>query len=283
MFRTARSRRVAFGVFFTLFVLWGVAAFWLASQMRSQLTEEAAEAPAPLVVATRSLPAYTRLAESDVRAISVPESAKHPDAATALEEVIGLVVTRQVIAGEPILLSTLGASETGGGLAVRVPSDMRAISVSYSDVIGAGGLIKPGDLVDVIAGFNKSVLDEHQAGYVVLAVRVLAVERHLVGAGTDAASEEESGDDAGQRRGVETRTVTMAVTPDQAQRLALADLYGELKLVLRAPDDSGSPLVAPVTADEVFVNGELGERRQFTIQQAQPPSEVHAREVGSGR
>jgi pilus assembly protein CpaB len=257
VFSTLGRRRVAVVLFLALFAVWAVVALGIARGLQTRSDLPPAEPRASVVVATRDLPDRTRLGQSDIKLISVPVSARHPDAATALEQVLDPVLTRATFAAEPFLLGTLAAVGGGTGLALHVPTNMRAIAVSFSEVIGAGGLISPGDDVDVIAVFDERVRGAHEAGYVLMGVRVLAVAQSLPG------TEDSSGaQDRGEAddRAPPAKTVTLAVTPVEAERLALAERIGALKLVLRAPGERDEPTVPPVTVNEIFLNETVPER-----------------------
>ncbi len=254
MFSTRGRRRVAVVLFLALFVVWAVVALGIARGLQTRSDLPPAEPRASVVVATRDLPDRTRLGQADVKLISLPVSARHPDAATALEQVVDRVLTRTTFAAEPLLLGTLAAIDGGAGLALHVPTNMRAIAVSFSEVIGAGGLISPGDDVDMIAVFDERVRGAHEAGYVLMGVRVLAVAQSLPGAEAPSDGQDRR---AGDNRPPPAKTVTLAVTPNEAERLALAERIGALKVVLRAPGERSEPTVPPVTANDIFLNETL--------------------------
>ena len=257
MFSTLGRRRVAVALFLALFAVWAVVALGIARGLQNRVELPPAEPRSPVVVAARDLPDRTRLSRADIKLISLPVSARHPDTATALEQVVDRVLTRATYAAEPLLLGTLAAVDGGTGLALHIPTDMRAIAVSFSEVIGAGGLISPGDEVDVIAVFDERVRGAHEAGYVLMGVRVLAIAQSLPG--TEVSSGAQDRGEADDRASP-AKTVTLAVTPAEAERLALAERIGALKLVLRAPGERDEPTVHPVTASEVFLNDSVPAR-----------------------
>ena len=269
MFGTIGKRRAAVVLFLLVFAAWAFVAVGLARSLLGQSEQPPpAEPKVPVVVIVRDVPVRTRLTAQDVQLASVPASARHPDAATRVEDVTGQVILRQTLAGEPVLRSTLASFDGGSGLSVRVPPGMRALAVSFSEVIGAGGLITPGDQVDVIAVLDDGVRGIYEAGYVLMDVRVLAVAQTLEGSdGTGAAPR----DPGGGHGATVAKTVTLAVLPAEAERLALAERFGTLKLVVRAPGDTDRPPIGPVTADQVF----LGDAAPAGAQplSATPPSQ----------
>ncbi len=247
---SAIRRRIIALLFLLVFGVWAAVAVGLATNLNAQAQQRPpAEPKVPVVVATRDLAARSRISADDIRLAEVPSSARHEDAASTLAQVAEEVVLRETFAGEPILLSTIASVDGGSRLSLRVPPDLRAIAVSFSEVIGAGGLIAPGDSVDVIAVFDERVRGRFEAGYVLTDIPVLAVARTLARADQSGAL---VGDDTEDL--VSAKTVTLAVSPAEAARLALAERFGTLKLVVRAPGDALAPSVPPVTATDVFLS-----------------------------
>lgn len=119
-------------------------------------------------------------------------------------------------------------------LAQVVPTGRRAVSISSSQVISAGGLILPGDYVDVVwiccddkAALAKTVLQN---------VQVAAVAQTLVDAGPASGGDNPS--PAGEAEGdPEASTVTLLLTPEETHLVRLAEVSGPLSVTLRGPGD----------------------------------------------
>jgi pilus assembly protein CpaB len=132
-----------------------------------------------------------------------------------------------------------------GFLAAVLKPGMRAIAIGVDARTGAAGLIFPGDLVDVILTQNFAAGDATTARRVtaetvLTGVRVIAVDQMItqgapIPSGRAAATE-----------GV-ARTVTMEVSPEQSERVAVAERLGTLILALR-PIDSPDEQTARPTA-----------------------------------
>ncbi len=116
----------------------------------------------------------------------------------------------------------------GGARAARAPGHgLRAVSIAIDRVKGVSGLIEPGDRVDVIAVPQRVGEEIPKASTILRGVLVLAM-----GNETETASATPSPDNQN------LTTVTLAVNPQQANLLALADVYATLRLALRSPDES---------------------------------------------
>jgi len=160
-------------------------------------------------------------------------------------------VTRRAFAtGEMVVPGSVITPGERGFLAAIVMPGHRAIAVSVDAVTAAGGLIWPGDRVDVI--LTQEIRDEgvpmsqRVVSETILSdIRILSADQKLEQAG-------EAG--KGVEGTIEPRrvptTVTMEVTPADAERLTVAASLGRLHLTLRgvaATDLSGDDFGAPAT------------------------------------
>lgn len=136
------------------------------------------------------------------------------------------------VAGEVILgekLSPRGEKVTG--IALDDPTNQaKALNVSSAAV--AGGMVMPGDLVDVLLVEERS--GDLRAVTVAQLLRVLAVE----------------GDVSPLRTTID-RTVVVEVTQSQGQRLALAQQAGKLSLAVRTNTDASDRIPDPLMLSEV--------------------------------
>lgn len=217
----------------------------------------------PVVVAARDIQAGTRLTADMVSIKKLSQGAVLTGAFQKTEDVIGKVTRVPLVAGEQVI----PAKVTGGELALAefgdnpplslvVPEGMRAVSIEVNSVVGAGGLIRPGDRVDVILSVAADVLDDQQetigrnqiARTILQDVQVLAVGEDVVRMTTD--SEGAQGEQlAGvEEANPEATTVTLAVSPVHGEVLTVADecrerFAGRISLALRGFGDS-SPVSA---------------------------------------
>lgn len=197
-----------------------------------------AEAPQPqrirTLVAARPIPAGSLLRNDDlaVREIAAEqvEEAMLRDTAETRAEIAGALVRRFLDAGAPISLGDVLRPRDRGFLAAVLRPNMRAITVGVDAVTGTAGLIWPGDRVDLLLtqtlDERVAVLSRRVVGETVLYdVRVIAVDQQLTqgAAGANAGPE-----------GRVARTVTLEVTAEEAERVAVAQQLGRLSLTIRA-------------------------------------------------
>ena len=137
-----------------------------------------------------------------------------------------------LVKNEPILAAKLASKEAGSGLPPVIPEGMRAVSVRVNEVVGVAGYVLPGTRVDVVATASPTMNQTDTTSKVVLAnVQVLT-------AGTRMEQDQEKG------KPMQVTVVTLLVTPEQVERLALASTEGKIQLALRNPLDQGAPLDA---------------------------------------
>jgi len=189
-----------------------------------------------VLVAARSLPAGTLMKEEDFTPRAVPSSelpqgalTNTPDTRASLR---GALLRHYLDSGKFLMAGDVLRPRDRGFLAAVLAPGARAISLGVDAVTGAGGLIWPGDRVDVILTQDLSDKDAPLArrivGETVLNdVRVVAVDQSIA-QGAVASGENTTGHLA--------HTVTLEVTPEQAERAAVATRLGRVSLTIRAAD-----------------------------------------------
>lgn len=214
-----RKRRILVGA---LALLSGAIAGFTALQiLATRPTELAVAAPpagtVPVVVAARDLALGALVAEDDVKIVSWPEDALPVGASAQVAQVVGRGLITPAFANEP-LLDTKLADRGSGGLSIIIPEGMRALSVKVDEVVGVAGFVLPGTVVDVVSTLTPPGGDA--------ASRVV-----LQGVRTLAAGQTITRDEEGEPMTV--TVITLLVTPEEAESLALAANQGRIQLALR--------------------------------------------------
>lgn len=210
------------------------------------------EAPPPppakvkVLVAARPLSLGTLLKDEDLvvrdlGAEAVPDGALEPtDEIRA--ELRGALLRRYLDPNTAVLRSDVLRPRDRGFLAAVLRPGTRAIAVGVDVVTGTAGLIWPGDQVDLILtqSFNEAPVSRRVVGETVLSdIRVIAVDQQISHGAAPGAN-------AGAGVGRVARTVTLEVTPEQAERIAVATRLGRIDLTVRAIEFEG-PATAPAT------------------------------------
>jgi pilus assembly protein CpaB len=176
-----------------------------------------------IVVATRPLGVGTSVRAADIKIAKVPSSAFPKGAFSKPEEVIDRPVTGAILLDEPLLEGRLAIRGSGVGLAPIIPVGMRAVSVRVNDVAGVTGFVLPGMRVDVLVTGRPPEMSG--------TVTTTCLQNILVlSAGTTIQAD-------GKGQAIQAPTVTLLVSPDQAETLTLANNEGHIQLVLRNGSD----------------------------------------------
>jgi pilus assembly protein CpaB len=209
-----------------------------------------------VVVARTDIRAGETISSASVELVEIPISTVAAGALTSTDDVIDQVARYPLAAGEQILNSKLVDPVNGDALAFAVPEGMRAVSVAFSPVMGAGGLVVPGDRVDVLVyteygnlfGPEELVTPDTAAGHPTVItllqnVLVLAMDRSYTSPVETA--EDGSGRLESTESTAEAQTVTLATDPEEAQLLFLAAQNGTLGLAVRRFGDDSEQTIEP--------------------------------------
>ncbi|TAM85503.1 Flp pilus assembly protein CpaB [bacterium] len=176
-----------------------------------------------VMVAVQNIPARAPITAAMVRREMRPASAVDPDAVAEESQAVGALALITIPAGSTLTASKIGRP-ANAALPVRLTPGMRALTIAVDRVKDVAGMIQPGDRVDVIAIPPRSGNPPPAAATILRGLRVLAIGAQLeYPSATPAPSEESS------------TTVTLEVTPKQADLLAMADVNTTLRLSLRSP------------------------------------------------
>lgn len=176
-----------------------------------------------VVVATRPLGIGVMVKPADVKLAKVPTDGYPKGAFSKVEEVLDRPVISNILLDEPLLEGRLAVKGSGLGLAPTIPVGMRAVTVRVNDVAGAAGFVLPGLRVDVLVTGHPPSQESNMTTTVLQNVLVLSAGQAMQ---SDA-------------RGtpVSVSTVTLLVTPTDAETLTLANGEGRIQLVLRNSSD----------------------------------------------
>jgi pilus assembly protein CpaB len=197
-----------------------------------------------ILVAAANLPAGTLLKPEHLKWQAWPQNAITPaffaQSQTKIEDFIGAVVRRGIVAGEPLQATAVVKPGERGFLAAVLKPGMRAISIGVGDITGIAGLMLPGDRVDLL--LTHALPDEnntegsnqtrHATETVLENIRILAIDQTL-------------DDIKGQP--VSGKVATLEVTPKQAEMLAVVVELGRVQFSLRSltkPETDETPAIA---------------------------------------
>ena len=189
----------------------------------------------------------------------VPAENAAPLAFTSLDQVVGQATRFPVTIGEQVLSSKVVAlsgstAAVSRSLSFVIPEGRRAFALNVEQVQTAGGLVLPGDYVDVIvmhdvqfrsSGGGFETVENYVVQSLMQNIEVLAVQQSIVdvvetpgGSGANGASDTQRVRNSEARPVPDAITVTLAVTPEEVQRLYLAEGNGTIRLAVRPYGDN---------------------------------------------
>jgi pilus assembly protein CpaB len=214
-------------VFFGLIAAYGIYNF-LSSQQKA--TDSLRLANQDIVVAAKDIPPGTNFNDEAIKKGLIkttpwPKNSIPAGAFSSPQQVVGKVNRVKILANEPILESRLAGE--GAGLTVRLEPGKRALAFPVNEIVGVSGFIVPDDRVDII--LTTTPLGEGQDAKVSKVVmqnmRVLSVAQ---------STEQKDG------KPQLARSITLEVTPEEAEKLSLASQEGQLVLALRGLGDDAA-------------------------------------------
>jgi Flp pilus assembly protein CpaB len=105
------------------------------------------------LVATRDLPVGARIQDADLSIRRVNPASVGPQVLTSTVEAIGQVVAFPILEGQLVDARQIAPSKNAAllGAGLQMPAGYRIIGLPVTPTTAVGGVLKPGDLVDVIA------------------------------------------------------------------------------------------------------------------------------------
>jgi pilus assembly protein CpaB len=182
-----------------------------------------------VAVAKVAIPIGTKIIPEQITVVQFPRESTPDGAFDSAEKLAGRVAVVNIGAREPITESRLAAEGTAAGLSAIIPEGYRAMTVKVDDAAGISGFIQPGALVDVVVTIDPregSGMQDPISKIVLQNIKVLANGQNI-----DKPENE--------REANSVKAVTLQVTPEQAEKLALAATEGKLQLVMRNQIDQG--------------------------------------------
>ena len=204
-----------------------------------QAPSQAAERHQMVVVAARPIAIGTELTAQDVKVLAWPGGSPIAGAIGDPKAVINRGLLTAVLENEPITANKVAAANEGAGLSPVIPRGMRALAVRVNDVIGVAGFVVPGSRVDLVVTMRQT------KGSI---TRTAASNVQVLTAGT---RQDQGKPDDGKKPNQST-VVTLMVTPEDAERIALAQSEGDIMLVLRNPLDTDVTTSAGVKTESLL-------------------------------
>ena len=189
-------------------------------QSAQQTVEEKKPELAKIVVAKEDVSAGTQLTRDKLSEVEWPADNVPKGSFNSIDELIGKEDNRvslvAIYTNEPIIQERVSGPGQRKGLATMLDRGKRAVAIRVNEAVSVGGLIQPGDIVDIFVTNEKD--DKAYTDLLLQNVRVLAIDQTT---------------DPLHPNPIIGRTVTVEADLADAQRITLASTVGSLSLALR--------------------------------------------------
>ena len=220
----------------------GLAATFLVNMYIRQREKEAVEGVKQrqkdltlVVVAKQDIPTGTAIEGKMLKEETVHKDMLQPRAATAMDRVVGRIALVPFSKGEQILLNKVTLSGLETSLSSKVPAGKRGITVPVDNISSVGGMVRPGDHVDVVGMVPMPAIGPDgkpaaQMNTVPLFQNVLVLAVGQDFTNTPGSSE--------QKEKTMSPIITLALSPQEANLIAFIQEQGKIRLILRSPGDT---------------------------------------------
>ncbi len=189
-----------------------------------------------VLVAKANIAIGEALTPNHVKVTPWPKGTVVPGSLRTVKDIEGRVAKSSIVAGEPVLESKLTPPGGGGLMPVLVPPGKRAISIVVEQAVQKSGFVVPNSHVDVLVTMAQAA-GAPMSRIVLQDITVLAADQTV---------------EMKDNKPVAMTTVTMALTPEEAERLALAQNQGRVTLALRNVQDTDRVSTSGVTTAQLM-------------------------------
>ena len=191
-----------------------------------------------VVVAKADIPEGAAITREQVGTVNLALAIVPVGAFATVDSVVGRVSRVSIFSGEAVVPGRLAPVGTGPGIELKIPPGKRAMAVRINDVAGISGLVQPNSRVDVLVTLADQATNKQVAKLFMENMQVLSVGTEIQ---RDAAGKPNA-----------ATTATLAVTPDEAERLAIAMNTGSIQLVLRGYGDPAGVTTGGANSSDVL-------------------------------
>lgn len=172
-----------------------------------------------------------------------PKGKVPPGAIKSLDELESRRPRTTIYQGEPILEGKLMAEGEVHDPIGNIPPGMRMKTISVDAEKSAAGLLSPGDRVDIQLFVGRNP----QQGFNTARTRIILQNIRIYAVDQTVQREAEGG----EGRSI-AKTVSLLLTPEQANKIALAEQVGTLNLIPRSPGDEALTDDTSMDVNELF-------------------------------
>ncbi|MDH3242559.1 MAG: Flp pilus assembly protein CpaB [Alphaproteobacteria bacterium] len=226
-------------------VLGGLSVFaarnWIERQVQGNVTAKKTDtSTVKIVVARTRLNFGDKIKDEHLTEISWPKASVPKGSFGSIRQVLDgkrpRVALNRIEINEPLLKSKVSGFGGRATLSAVLKGDRRAVTIRVNDVTGVAGFLLPGDRVDILMSRGGEKTSRK--------ISVLLQDIRVLGVGQLSSERHD--------KPVVVRTITVEATPNEAQKLILAQQVGQLSMVLRPVTERSIVRIAPVSVSDLL-------------------------------
>jgi pilus assembly protein CpaB len=210
-----------------------------------------------IYVAAKDIPLGKKLTPEMVKLLDWDADKVPAGAVVRAEDVEGRGTRTRFYIGEPILEQKLFGRGMGERSDDQIPKDLRVVAVKVDATANQHGLILPGSRVDVeffARGNRGAGVPDTVVKTILQDVKVFAVDDNY---GLDGTGQE--------TKSIQGTTVSLVVTPAQAEKVTLASETGTIRLIMRSPEDDKQVATPGAQPQDLLGGAEVAQRGKESL------------------
>ena len=212
-------------------------------------------------IAVADISPGTAISGAAVKAVTWPQAVIPPNSATTMREIENRVVKVPISQGNPVLSSMLAPEGTAAGLSGILEDGKRALTVKVDEVAGVAGFLHPGDHVDILMdiAMKGQGQSDHFSKTILHDITILTTGQIW--------------EQKGENKPMVVNTVTLELTPEDAEVLNLASNEGKIRLALRNRNNRTVAQTTGVTSSILIGGVGVAAKKESKVAAALPVQE----------
>jgi len=201
-----------------------------------------------VVMAKQDISAGVAITKNMLTEKKIYKNRLQPRAATDIDRVLGKVTLAPISKDEQILLNKLALTGREISLSAKVPRGKRAITIPVDNISSVGGMIRPGDHVDIVGMIPIPAMTAEGKQVTQMSTMPLFQDVLVLAVGQEFTNLPGQTDTKKKVSPV----ITFALSPEEANLIAFVQEQGRIRLVLRSPEDTQKHVIPPASWDSLM-------------------------------
>ncbi len=204
-----------------------------------------------VLVALKNIEKNAVITPNDVKTVRMIKSYINQKAVASTDKILGKRARERILEGEQILEDRIADREKQV-MAYNIPEGKRAVSIKVNEALEVGDFVRPGDYVDILATFEKYDVED-SSPKITYPKTTKTILQNIMVLGVGQLMDIPDKSKAGL-----PKTITLAVTPDEAEKLVFGEEAGVLRMALRPVGDNKTNTTSGIVREDVAATRSKG-------------------------